>query len=100
MALTGDTIDAGTAREWGLVNRVVPADQLDVATLDLLEHATRGSGMSKALGKQTFYAQLGMSQAEAYSYAVEVMAASSQTADAQEGMAAFLGKRAPTWVDR
>jgi enoyl-CoA hydratase/carnithine racemase len=100
MALTGDTIDADTARQWGLVNRVVPADQLDTATLELLERATRGSVMSKGIGKQALYAQLGMDQEQAYTYAVEVMAATSQTADAQEGMASFLEKRAPKWVDR
>jgi len=100
MALTGDTIDAHTAHAWGLVNRVVAAEDLDVATRDLLERATRGSAMSKAVGKQAFYAQLGLPQAQAYTYAVEVMAASSQTLDAQEGMAAFLEKRTPTWVDR
>jgi len=100
MALTGDTIDAHTALAWGLVNRVVPADRLEAATLDLLERATRGSAMSKALGKQAFYTQLGMDQAQAYSYAVEVMAGSSQTADAQEGMAAFLEKRPPAWRER
>jgi len=100
MALTGDTVDAQTALEWGLVNRVVPADQLESATLDLLERATRGSAMSKAIGKQAFYTQLGMDQAQAYSYAVEVMAGTSQTADAQEGMASFLEKRPATWVGR
>ncbi len=100
MALTGDTVDAQTALEWGLVNRVVPADQLESATLDLLERATRGSAMSKAIGKQAFYTQLGMDQAQAYTYAVEVMAATSQTADAQEGMASFLEKRPATWVGR
>jgi len=100
MALTGDTVDAQTALEWGLVNRVVPADQLESATLDLLERATRGSAMSKAIGKQAFYTQLGMDQAQAYAYAVEVMAGTSQTADAQEGMASFLEKRPATWVGR
>jgi len=100
MALTGDTVDAQTALEWGLVNRVAPADQLESATLDLLERATRGSAMSKAIGKQAFYTQLGMDQAQAYAYAVEVMAGTSQTADAQEGMASFLEKRPATWVGR
>jgi enoyl-CoA hydratase/carnithine racemase len=100
MALTGDTIDAHTAWQWGLVNRVVAADLLDAATLELLERATRGSAMSKGIGKQVLYAQLGMDQDQAYTYAVEVMAATSQTADAQEGMASFLEKRAPKWVDR
>lgn len=100
MALTGDTIDAGTALRWGLVNRVVPAGALESATLDLLERATRGSAMSKALGKHTLYQQLGMDQQQAYAYAVEVMAAASQTADGQEGMASFLEKRPPKWVER
>ncbi len=100
MALTGDTIDARTALEWGLVNRVVAADELDAATLDLLERATRGSAVSKAVGKQVLYTQLGMDQDRAYAYAVEVMAATSQMADAQEGMASFLEKRPPKWVDR
>jgi enoyl-CoA hydratase/carnithine racemase len=100
MALTGDTIDAETALQWGLVNRVAPDEQLKAATLDLLERATRGSAMSKAIGKRAFYAQLGMDQTQAYTYAVEVMAGTSQTADAQEGMASFLEKRPATWVGR
>jgi enoyl-CoA hydratase/carnithine racemase len=100
MALTGDTIDAGTALQWGLINRVVPAEQLEAATLDLLDRATRGSAMSKAVGKQALYAQLGLDQHQAYAYAVEVMAAMSQTADGQEGMASFLEKRPAKWVDR
>jgi enoyl-CoA hydratase/carnithine racemase len=99
MALTGDTISAGTALEWGLVNRVVPDDELDAATMDLLERATRGSPMSKGLGKQVLYGQLDLDQPHAYAYAGEVMAASSQTADAKEGMAAFLEKRAAVWVN-
>ena len=100
LALTGDPIDAQTALQWGLVNRVVPADQLLPATHDLLDRATRGRAMSKAIGKQVLYAQLEMDQQQAYTYAVEVMAASSQTADAQEGMASFLEKRPAKWVDR
>jgi enoyl-CoA hydratase/carnithine racemase len=99
MALTGDTISARTALEWGLVNRVVADDELDAATMDLLERATRGSPMSKGLGKQVLYGQLDLDQPHAYAYAGEVMAASSQTADAKEGMAAFLEKRAAVWVN-
>lgn len=100
MALTGDTIDAQTALRWGLVNRVVPLEDLESATLDLLERATRGSVMSKAMGKHTLYEQLSMDQRQAYAYAVEVMAAASQTADGQEGMASFLEKRPAKWVER
>ena len=98
LALTGDVIDAATALEWGLVNRVVPADRLDEAVADLLTRATRGSRAAKALGKQAFYAQTSMGQGDAYRYAVEVMAGASQSADAQEGVAAFLEKRAPKWT--
>ncbi len=98
LALTGDVIDAATALEWGLVNRVVPADQLDAAVADLLTRATRGSRASKALGKQALYAQTSMGQPDAYRYAVEVMAGASQSTDAQEGIAAFLEKRAPKWT--
>jgi enoyl-CoA hydratase/carnithine racemase len=95
MAFTGDVIDARTAAEWGLVNAVVPSADLDAACLDLLRRATRGSRASKGLGKQGFYAQVDLDQPKAYAYAMELMAASSQTPDAREGMAAFLEKRAP-----
>jgi enoyl-CoA hydratase/carnithine racemase len=95
MALTGDVIDAGTALDWGLINQAVPPEELEKATRELLERATRGSRRSKALGKQAMYAQLGHPEADAYTYAIEVMAAASQTPEAQEGMAAFLEKRAP-----
>ena len=95
MALTGDTIDAATAADWGLVNRVVPDDELDAAVDDLLSRATRGSRSSKALGKQAFYSQIGMDLPQAYAYAIEVMAAASQTDDAREGVRAFLEKRPP-----
>ena len=100
LAFTGDAIDAATALDWGLVNGVVPAAELVDATLALLERATRGSAMSKSLGKHGFYAQVDVDQAKAYAYAVELMAAASQTADAQEGMASFVEKRPPKFVDR
>lgn len=93
MALTGDPIDAATAADWGLINRVVPDDQLDAAVDDLIARATRGSALSKALGKRGFYAQVDLDQTAAYAYAVELMASAAMTADAQEGIAAFLGKR-------
>jgi enoyl-CoA hydratase/carnithine racemase len=97
MALSGETIDARTALDWGLVNRVVPADQLGSATEDLLERVTLGSAESKGIGKQALYAQIDLDQPKAYAYAIEVMAATSQLPDAREGMHAFLEKRKPQW---
>lgn len=100
MVFTGDTIDARTALDWGLVNAVVAPEELDAATQDLMKRATRGSPLSKALGKQAFYAQVDMDQPKAYAYAVEMMASASQTYDAQEGMASFLEKRHPEFQNR
>jgi enoyl-CoA hydratase/carnithine racemase len=97
MALSGEVIDARTALDWGLVNRVVPAAQLDSAVQDLLERVTLGSAESKGIGKQALYAQIDLDQPKAYAYAIEVMAATSQLPDAREGMNAFLGKRKPQW---
>ena len=99
LALTGDVIDAPTALDWGLVNRVVPDDQLDDAVAELLGRATRGSRASKTMGKVTLYAQLDRPEADAYAIALEVMAAASQLPGAREGMAAFLEKRKPSWPD-
>ncbi len=99
LALTGDVIDARTALDWGLVNRVVPDAELDEAVAELLGRATRGSRASKAWGKQTLYAQLDRPERDAYGIAVEVMAASSQLPGAQEWTAAFLEKRKPVWTD-
>jgi enoyl-CoA hydratase/carnithine racemase len=97
LALSGDVIDARTALDWGLVNRVVPAAQLDDAVRDLLERTTRGSAQSKGIGKQALYTQIDLDQPKAYAYAIEVMAATSQLPDAQEGIRAFLEKRKPNW---
>jgi len=99
LALTGDPIDARTAAQWGLVNYAVPDAELDVRTDELLARATRGSRFGKGMGKQVLYAQLDRPEADAYAIAVEVMASVSQTPGGREGMAAFLGKRAPVWPD-
>ncbi|WP_326944116.1 enoyl-CoA hydratase-related protein [Amycolatopsis sp. NBC_01307] len=99
LALTGDVVDAPTALDWGLVNRVVPDERLDDAVAELLARATRGSRASKAMGKVTLYAQLDRPEADAYAIALEVMASASQLPGAREGMAAFLEKRKPSWPD-
>ncbi|MEV4315792.1 enoyl-CoA hydratase-related protein [Actinocrispum sp. NPDC049592] len=99
MVLTGDVVPAEAALEWGLVNQVVPDEDLDPAVDGLLARATRGSRASKALGKQTIYAHLDRPEADAYAIALEVMASASQLPGAREGMAAFLEKREPVWPD-
>ncbi len=100
MLLTGDPIDSETALRWGLVNRIVPDAQVAEATRELLGRATRGSASAKALGKQSFYRQVDLPLPEAYAYASEVMAAASQTGDAQENLRAFLDKRRPRFSNR
>ncbi|WP_300605891.1 enoyl-CoA hydratase-related protein [Trebonia sp.] len=99
LAYTGDVITAAQALDWGLVNRAVPDQDLDKEVRGLLTRATRGSRASKATGKRTLYEQLSLPQADAYRLAARVMAETSQTPAAREGMAAFLGKRQPTWND-
>jgi enoyl-CoA hydratase/carnithine racemase len=93
MLLTGDPIDSQTALAWGLVNRVVADERVADETRALLERATRGSPLSKGLGKQAFYQQAQLDTPAAYAYASEAMAAASQTEHAQEGLRAFREKR-------
>jgi enoyl-CoA hydratase/carnithine racemase len=100
MALTGDAIDARTAADWGLINRAVPDVDLDAEVADLVRRATRGSALGKAVGKRSFYAQIELDQAAAYRHAIDVMSTSAMTDDAQEGIASFLEKRRPTFVQR
>jgi enoyl-CoA hydratase/carnithine racemase len=97
MLLTGEPISAETAADWGLVNSVVPADQLEDATTALATRIVEASSLVVALGKQAFYTQIDLDQPKAYDYAKEVMSMNALAADAQEGMCAFLDKRAPTW---
>mgnify|MGYP000844743837 FL=1 len=100
MAMTGDPIDAGTAAEWGLINKAVPPEELESATRDLIDRATRGSALSKALGKQAFYRQIDLPQNLAYDFAVERMATATLLPDSQEGIAAFLEKRPARFTQR
>jgi len=100
MLFTGDPIDARSALAWGLVNRVVPDGEVASATRELLTRATRGSALAKALGKQSFYRQVDLELPAAYAYASEVMAAASQTGDAQEALRAFLEKRPARFSNR
>ena len=97
MLLTGDLIDARTAADWGLVNRVVAADQLRAETLRMAAQIAQASPLTVAIGKQAFYAQIDLEQSKAYAYTKEVMAMNNMAADAQEGIAAFLEKRPACW---
>jgi enoyl-CoA hydratase/carnithine racemase len=98
MLLTGETIDAGTAAEWGLVNFIVSADELREATLKLAKRITEASPLTLGIGKHAFYSQIELAQPLAYSLTKEVMANNAITADAQEGISAFLEKRAASWA--
>lgn len=98
MLLTGEPIDAATAADWGLVNEVVPAAHLAQRTHALALQIATASPLVLATGKRAFYDNLEPGFAAAYDHAGGIMAASASTSDAQEGFAAFLEKRAPTWT--
>jgi enoyl-CoA hydratase/carnithine racemase len=100
MLMTGKLISAETAADWGLINTVVPADQLESAARDLALSIASASSLTVALGKQAFYTQIDLDQPKAYAYAKEVMSMNAMAADAQEGMGAFLDKRQPAWVGK
>jgi enoyl-CoA hydratase/carnithine racemase len=100
MLLTGELVSARTAAEWGLVNQAVPAAELRTTTERLAAKIVEASSFVVALGKQAFYTQIDLDQPKAYAYAKEVMSMNALAADAQEGMSAFLGKRAACWVGK
>jgi enoyl-CoA hydratase/carnithine racemase len=100
MLLTGKPVPAAIAAEWGLINRAVPQDELDAAVRELAGQIAGSSSFTVGLGKQAFYAQIDLDQPKAYAYAKEVMSMNSLAADAQEGISAFLEKRAPCWTGR
>lgn len=100
MLLSGVPIDAHTAAEWGLVNRVVPDSELADSTRKLAGQIVEASALTVGIGKQAFYAQIDLDQNKAYDYAKEVMSLNAMAADAQEGIGAFLDKRKPVWCGR
>lgn len=97
MLITGEFIDAQTALQQGLVNRVTPAEELDAAVQQFVDLIVSKSSVAVATGKEMFYKQLEMGQAEAYRYASEVMACNMMAEDAGEGIDAFVEKRQPVW---
>jgi enoyl-CoA hydratase/carnithine racemase len=98
MLLTGELVDASTALEWGLVNRVVPSEQLDDAVAELVDAIARSSPLTVGIGKEAFYAQVELDEHRAYDLTKAVMSMNSMAADAQEGICAFLEKRDPSWT--
>jgi enoyl-CoA hydratase/carnithine racemase len=100
MLLTGTPIDAATALDWGLVNRVVPADVLDETVDGLVASIAGSSSLTVGIGKEAFYAQIDLDEPRAYDLTKTVMSMNMLAADAQEGICAFLEKRDPTWTGR
>jgi enoyl-CoA hydratase/carnithine racemase len=98
MLLTGDLIDAHHAREIGLVNRVVPDADLDAAVVALARQIASKSPLTVAIGKEAFYRQAECDLATAYAQMAEVMTRNMLARDAEEGIDAFLEKRAPVWT--
>ena len=98
MLLTGDVINAFTARDWGLVNRVVPASELDAAVEELVERIAASSALVVGIGKEAFWAQMELDEHRAYDLTKAVMVMNATAGDAQEGFCAFLEKRQPNWT--
>ena len=100
MLLTGDFISAKTAQQYGLVNEVVPANELEQATTALAQKIVAKSAHAIKLGKDMFYRQLPMDLSDAYAYAAERMTCNLDSHDAREGIDAFIEKRKPEWKGR
>jgi enoyl-CoA hydratase/carnithine racemase len=99
MLLTGEMIDASAAREFGLVNRVVPREYLTHVVKKYTETIVSKPPFSLKLGKEAFYKQARMDLPEAYEYGSRVMVENMLAGDAQEGISAFIDKRKPEWSD-
>lgn len=97
MLLTGETIDASTAKDFGIVNRIVPKQYLTQVVNKYGAVIASKSPMTLKIGKEAFYAQADLPTAEAYDYTIRVMVENMLAHDAEEGISAFLGKRHPEW---
>ncbi|PTW60123.1 enoyl-CoA hydratase/carnithine racemase [Breoghania corrubedonensis] len=100
MLLTGESIDASTAREFGLINRIVPSEYLDTVVMKYAEMIASKSPLTLKIGKEAFYRQAELSLEDAYRYCADVMVENMLARDAEEGIGAFLEKRAPEWEGR
>ena len=99
MLLTGETIDAATAKEFGLVNRVVPREYLNQIVTKYAQTIASKSSLVVKTGKEAFYAQAEMGLGDAYAYTGRIMVENMLARDAEEGIGAFIGKRKPEWTD-
>lgn len=100
MLITGEFIDAPTAKDYGLVNRVVPSTRLDHAVASLAASIVRHPPVAVETGKRMFYRQIEQSLEDAYRYAGDIMACNMMEEDTLEGVQAFLDKRPPDWPHR
>jgi enoyl-CoA hydratase/carnithine racemase len=100
MLMTGEPVSSHTAAEWGLINEVVSAAELRSRTKELASKIAGASPLTLAIGKQAYYTQVDLDQPKAYAYAKEIMSMNAMAADAQEGITAFLGKRAACWAGK
>jgi enoyl-CoA hydratase/carnithine racemase len=100
MLLTGEPVSAAAARDMGLINRVVTVGTERDAAIELAQKVAQKSAYTVRTGKAAFYRQADMNLADAYRYAAEVMTENMMARDAEEGIGAFIEKRAPTWQDR
>ena len=99
MLLTGDLIDSYKAKEFGLVNRVVPEKKLEQTVNEIAEKILQKSSKTIAVGKKAFYEQLELGVSEAYELTSMIMTENMTEYNAQEGVDAFLKKRPPIWKD-
>ena len=100
LLLTGTPIDAATAADWGLINRVVAPEELESATAELAAQIAAASPLTVGIGKRAYYEQIDLGLDGAYAHCQDVMSHNATAEDAQEGMGAFLEKRQPVWRGR
>ena len=99
MLTTGDFIDTDRAIDLGLINRAVPEDQLESATMDLAETLASKLPSAVRIGKEAFYTQIEMPIEQAYTYTGQVMVENMMLRDTDEGIRAFIEKRRPDWAE-
>ena len=100
LMMLGERFDAAQVAEWGLVNRVVPADRLDEATDELVEALLGSSTLVLSLGKEAYHRSTEMRRDEALAYLASMLSLHGETEDVAEGLAAFFEKREPRWRNR